>query len=156
MRGIIIGLSVVCYTVALIITVTAVGVPIPQSPLIPTRTIPTAPEAPPPSPSQPEPKAVDQAKSVPSPPPHAPVVKQASEADTLLQLAQKSEKAGDPKRTEAIYLMLLKNDAYREVAAQRLGKLYFKAGDYRRAEEMYRESARVLRDRKKTAPPLLR
>ena len=49
---------------------------------------------------------------------------------------------------EEIYKLLLQEDGTRDIAARRLGDLYFNAGDYRRAEEMYRELARFHREGK--------
>jgi len=152
MRRIIIGAALACYAAALIITASAVSLPVPA----PTATVsPAAPAVaivPPLSPSRPEPPVAEVAKVAPPLPVDSPAAAIPSEEDTLLQLAEKSHQAGDLKKAEATYWLLLQRKQYRNIAAQRLGKLYYDAEDYRRAGEMYRESAKALREGETSTP----
>lgn len=151
MRGIITGIAVLCYAAAFVIAAAALSLPVGKPTAKSPRGMPAAAQAPPPPPASGSTKANDtkKAASTPAPPP---VAATAPEELALLQLAQKFQQVGDLKKAEAIYLRLLRKGNHRDTAAQRLGDLYSKAGDYRRAEEMYRESARVVRARNNPVP----
>jgi len=146
MRGTIFGIAVICYLAALIITLSAVGLPVPKPATSNTPLASTAAGVPLRSLSA-KPADVDVAEPTPPQPTPAPLTLDIPKEDSLLELAQAYQRGGDLKKAETTYLLLLKKDNYQDIAALRLGELYFKAGDYRRAEEMYRESARVLRER---------
>lgn len=153
MRRIITGAAVACYAAALIIAVAALGLPVPKPAVKNTPGIPKAAWPQPPAAlSASGPTNADDSKIAPPPLINPPVTTLPSEDDTLLQLAQEYQQTGDLKKTEATYLRLLGKGNYRDTAAQRLGDLYYNAGDYRRAEEMFRESARLIRARNNTAP----
>lgn len=68
------------------------------------------------------------------------------DVDALLQLAEEYRQAGDRPRAEALYRRLMQEGPQRGRAAQALGDLYFQAGDYRRAGELYQEAAGLFRD----------
>lgn len=151
MRGIITGIAVLCYAAAFFIAAAALSLPGAKPTAQDTKGMPAAVQPPPALPA-PGPTIANETKTTPSTPTHSPVATTAPEELALLQLAQKFQQVDDLKKAEAIYLRLLRKGNHRDTAAQRLGDLYSKVGDYRRAEEMYRESARVIRARNNPAP----
>ncbi|MHB8837022.1 MAG: tetratricopeptide repeat protein [Candidatus Methylomirabilia bacterium] len=150
MRGLIIGIAALCYAAAVLIAAAAAGLPAAHSTANVSRTV--QPKAPVPLLPPDTPQAVVVTEAAPAPPTRTREAEVTSEEDPLLQLAQQSQQSGDLKKAEEMFLLLLRKDKYRVLAAQRLGKLYFDAGDYPRAGQMYRESARVLREAHKSAP----
>jgi tetratricopeptide (TPR) repeat protein len=151
MRRAIIGAAIACYAAALIISAAALGVPVSSPAVNLPHRMPATTQAPPREAAAPGAALVPETKTTPTP-----VGNEPSEEDSLLLLAQKNQLAGDLNKTKAIYLLLLREGKHRDLAAQRLGDLYFDAGEFRRAEELYRESARLLRERNLPAQkPLL-
>jgi tetratricopeptide (TPR) repeat protein len=156
MRRVIIGAAIACYAAALIISAAALGVPVSNPAVSLPHRLPAATLTPPREATAPGAALVPETKTPPTPATPATVGNEPSEEDSLLLLAEQTRLAGDQKKTKAIYLRLLRDGKHRDLAAQRLGDLYFDAGEFRRAEELYRESARLLRESSlPTQKPLL-
>lgn len=150
-RGMIIGCAVTCYGAALVIGAAAARLPVLRTatgvPAAPAKakadsgpSLPGTPRAAPP--------IDDTRKSV-----TAPSTRQAAVSDNprweqdLFFLAQRQRQSGDVKGAEKTYRRLLRQGSRRDEAARKLGEIYALTGAYRQAEEMYRESARILKER---------
>lgn len=142
-RGVIVALGLACFVAALLVLETTLRLPQVQSTVVTEHTVSPAPP-----PGRPVPPT-----TAPSPPvtqrvapPNPQKSDDGAADDAQLLIAETLLKNGDEKAATAIYKKLLQSGPRRGVAAQRLGMLYTKQGEYALAGEMYRESARILRE----------
>jgi tetratricopeptide (TPR) repeat protein len=150
-RRTVIGCAVACYGAALVIAVAAARLPDSLPGEVPAA-LPAAPAVVRPAVPAPPPVlgTVEDGEKAgtgrPTPPPEA--AAPGSWEQDLFALAQQQRQSGDVAGAEASYLRLLREGRRRDEAARKLGELYVRAGDYRRAEAMYLESARLLKERR--------
>lgn len=142
-RSVIVALGLACFVAALLVLETTLRLPRVQSTVVTERTdYPGPPPTAAPSPRQAPPPSVTQ-QAAPTDPQQS---DDGAADDAQLLIAETLLKNGDEKAAAAIYKKLLQSGPRRGVAAQRLGMLYTKQGEYALAGEMYRESARILRE----------
>lgn len=132
-RGVLHAAAAACFVAALAVGLAAARLPA-------TAPQPRIPAPPATSPAAPDP-ARERSRESPA------ETEISAREQELFKHAEVLRESGKLKEAEAIYLVLLQRGQRRDEAAWKLGELYMRAKSYRRAKEMFGESARLLREK---------